>query len=198
VSLHSVQIGLAFLHLAVTSQIPQVRRAVIKALEVGVANQPQIVNRIVRESLAGSLVRDKLSTSKTLVTLGEQPEVSLRGQARLSAFLFSVAAIGEDVDRSIRENLMTELIVLGHHPAICRPPVYHPTTAQLIFWRGSPSGGSSRQTWIELCQKAGTDPHNLVNKNINKLFEIILAASVADPTVSSMCHASTSVLSMIF
>jgi hypothetical protein len=134
VSLHSVQIGLAFLHLAVTSQIPQVRRAVIKALEVGVANQPQIVNRIVRESLAGSLVRDKLSTSKTPVTLGEQPEVSLRRQARLLAFLFSAAAIGEDVDRSIRENLMTELIVLGHHPAICRLQVYHPKTAQLIFW----------------------------------------------------------------
>jgi hypothetical protein len=110
--------GSAFLHLAVNSQTPQQRRAVINALEVAVAKQPQIVNRIVSESLAGLLTREKPSTSKTSVS--EEHEVSPHRQARLSAFLSSAAAIGEDVDLAVRENLMTELIVLGHHSAICR------------------------------------------------------------------------------
>jgi hypothetical protein len=38
-------------------------------------------------------------------------------------------------------------------------------------------GAPSRQTWIELCQKAGTDPHDLVNRNVEKLLKIVLDAT---------------------
>jgi hypothetical protein len=116
----SVQIGLAFLHLAVDSKSPQVRRAVIKAIEDAMLKQPQLVNRIIRESLAESLMRDKPSTPNASGSLGEEHEVSAHRRVRLSAFLSSAAAISEDIDLSVRESLMTELIVLGHHPAICR------------------------------------------------------------------------------
>lgn len=43
------------------------------------------------------------------------------------------------------------------------------------------------QTWIELCQKAQTDPHDLVTKNVDKLFDIILKASALDPKVGVTC-----------
>jgi len=127
----SVQIGLAFLHLAVDSQSPQVRRAVIRAFEDDVAKQPQLINRIVSESLTVSLTQDKLA--KTSSILSEEREVSAHRQARLSAFLSSAAALGEDVDLVIRENLMAEFIVLGHHPAICRPLFTSFQGAALIF-----------------------------------------------------------------
>jgi hypothetical protein len=110
--------GLAFLHLAVDSQSPQVRRAVIKALEDDVAKEPQLVNRIVAESVTSSLMQDK-HMAKTSGSLSEEREVSTHRQARLSAFLSSAAAI-KDVGLAVRENLMAELIVLGHHPAICK------------------------------------------------------------------------------
>jgi hypothetical protein len=116
----SVQIGLTFLHLAVDSQSSQVRRAVIKELKANAGKQPQVVNSILSESLTRSLIQDKPATSKTS-NLGEEHGVSAHRQARLLTFLSSTAAIGEDIDLTIRENLMAELIVLGHHPAICRP-----------------------------------------------------------------------------
>ena len=116
----SVQIGLAFLHLAVDSKSPQVRRAVIKAIEGVMLKQSQLVNRIIRESLSEALMRDKPSTPNASGSPGEDHEVSTHRQVRLSAFLSSAAAINEDIDLSVREGLMTELVVLGHHPAICR------------------------------------------------------------------------------
>jgi hypothetical protein len=60
------------------------------------------------------------------------------------------------------------------------------------------TAGNSQQTWIELCQKAGADPYNLINKNVDKLFEILLAASMVDFTVWSVYHVPESLLSMTF
>jgi len=111
--LNSAQLGLAFLHVAVDGRSPEVRRAVIKALEAEAAKQPQLVNRIVKESLTELLTSDK---PKTTVNLGQ--ETPAYKQVRLSAFLSSTTAIADDVDLSTRENFLTELIVLGHHPII--------------------------------------------------------------------------------
>lgn len=44
-------------------------------------------------------------------------------------------------------------------------------------------GGTSRQTWIDLCQKAHTDPHELTNKHLDKLLKLILGASAVDAKV---------------
>jgi hypothetical protein len=49
------------------------------------------------------------------------------------------------------------------------------------------AGGASRQTWIELCQKARLDPHDLVSRNLDKLFRIILVASAAEVSMSVVC-----------
>ncbi|KIL54351.1 hypothetical protein M378DRAFT_174298 [Amanita muscaria Koide BX008] len=43
-----------------------------------------------------------------------------------------------------------------------------------------PLGGNFRQAWIDLCQKAGVDPRELLNKRLDTLLELILAASTMD------------------
>ncbi|KAF8230285.1 hypothetical protein L208DRAFT_1476624 [Tricholoma matsutake] len=40
--------------------------------------------------------------------------------------------------------------------------------------------------WIDLCQKAWTDPHDLMNKHLDNLFMLILGASSVDPKVHSL------------
>ena len=60
------------------------------------------------------------------------------------------------------------------------------------------TGGTSRQTWIDLCQKAQTDPHDLTNRHLDKLFSLILGASTVDSKVSSpefMIHRDLTYLS---
>ena len=53
----------------------------------------------------------------------------------------------------------------------------------------SVSGGKSLHVWIELCQKCRADPHNLVVKNVDKLFDLILEVTTLDPKVTrSLIH----------
>lgn len=115
-----IQIGMVLLHLAVDSPSSQIRRSTIAALESSSSIQPQLVSRVVRESLTASLSREKPSSAKAAVISEDENEKPTHKQTRLAAFLTSVGSIGDDVDLTIRENLMAELVILGHHPIICR------------------------------------------------------------------------------
>ena len=46
--------------------------------------------------------------------------------------------------------------------------------------------GPSRTLWIELCQRAGTGPHDLVSWNIDSVMKIVLEASLMDTTKLSV------------
>ena len=39
------------------------------------------------------------------------------------------------------------------------------------------TGGSLRQTWIDLCQKASIDPREFTNKKLDDVLKLVLAAS---------------------
>ena len=44
-------------------------------------------------------------------------------------------------------------------------------------------GPSSRLLWIELCQKAGVDPHDLVSRRVDQAMTSLLTTSTLDPKV---------------
>ena len=111
---------MVFLHLAVDSPSSQIRRSTIAVLESASLIQPQLVSQIVRESLTASLSREKPSSSKAAVVPEDENEKPSHKQARLVAFLASVGSIGEGIDLAIRENILVELSILGHHPIICQ------------------------------------------------------------------------------
>ena len=110
---------MVFLHLTVDSPTSQIRRSTIAALESNSLIQPRLVGQIVKESLTALLGREKPSSSKATAVSEDENEKPSHKQARLAAFLASVGSIGEGVDLATRENLMAELIILGHHPIIC-------------------------------------------------------------------------------
>jgi len=45
-------------------------------------------------------------------------------------------------------------------------------------------GGSDRQTWIDVCQKAIVDPRAIVDKYLVRLLKLVLDASAAKSQVS--------------
>ena len=110
---------MVFLHLAVNSSSSQIRRSTVAALESASLIHPQLVSQIVRESLTASLSWEKPAPSKAVIVSEDENEKPIHKQARFAGFLTSVGSIGEDVDLAIRENLLAELIILGHHPIIC-------------------------------------------------------------------------------
>ena len=49
---------------------------------------------------------------------------------------------------------------------------------------------TSQPTWIALCQKTRVDPQNVVNNNVDRLFELVLTASVPVTNVRLLVSAS--------
>ncbi|KAI0060576.1 ARM repeat-containing protein [Artomyces pyxidatus] len=148
------QIGLTFLHLSVESQSPEFRRRVIVSLEHLINLLPTQVNTIVREALTSHLLRPRPSTSKVPNGSTEDEKPAVNKQSRYLAFMLASAAFSDDVEIAVRERLLSEFVVLAHHPVVC---------------------GHSRQAWIELCQKARADPRALVDHQLDRLFSIVVS-----------------------
>ncbi|KAI0316101.1 ARM repeat-containing protein [Amylostereum chailletii] len=145
------QLGQTLLHLAVDGQEHEFRKRVIVSVEHFMSLFPQTVNQIVQQALAAYALRSNLSKASVE---GENP---IRNkQSRVLAFLSTAAAFREDIEPSVREDLLSNLVVLAHHPVIC---------------------GNSRQGWIDLCQKAHMNPRTVVENRLPELMSSITDAS---------------------
>ncbi|KAG1762385.1 armadillo-type protein [Suillus occidentalis] len=78
---------------------------------------------------------------------------------RYAALLLCCGGNKEEAGAGERDDQLVDLIVLAHHSVVCPP---------------------SRMLWIELCQKAGVDPHNLVSRRVDQAMSSILTASTID------------------
>jgi len=61
----------------------------------------------------------------------------------------------------------------------------------LIFLMRFVLGGSDRQTWIDMCQKAAVDPREIVDKYLDRLLKLVLDANVAKSQVPFLSASST-------
>ncbi|KAI0944136.1 hypothetical protein AcV7_002042 [Taiwanofungus camphoratus] len=150
-----VMIGMTFLHLAVDGHSSQVRRSAISSLEAVTAAEPELVNLVVVSALAAYLTKENRPSLRPMSGASEEPESFVNKESRLPAFALASAAFRDDCDQAIRESSMVNLIVLVHHVALC---------------------GDSRQTWIELCQRAHVDPHDLVCQHLDSILQKVLDA----------------------
>ena len=111
----SAMVGNLFLYLAVDGSSVDIRRLAVSSMNAQALKLPEVVNRIVPASLKMYLIKESVS-AKASSEEAETKAVSKEG--RLYAFLISCAAVGHDVDVSVRENLVLDLLVVSHHPAI--------------------------------------------------------------------------------
>ncbi|TFK45118.1 armadillo-type protein [Crucibulum laeve] len=149
------QLGLIFVHLALDAQSPEIRKDVYTIIERSTQREPQLTHKVIRDALSTFIARGP-PASKASGSPDEQV-IPWNKHSRLSIVLFALVSFATEADIALREDLVAQLIILGHHPLIC---------------------GNSRTTWIDLCQKAGTDPRQLTNGHLDKLFKLILAASI--------------------
>ncbi len=102
------------------SQVPEFRRRVIASVEHLAAVAPKTANDLVRLGLTAYLTRRRTSIQKSQNAPTENEKPPIRKQPRLLAFLSASAAFGTDEDHTLREKLLSETIVLAHHPEICK------------------------------------------------------------------------------
>lgn len=127
-----------FIHLAVHIPFADVRRVTTGVLASAVTKRPQLLNAVLRDALSASLTHTKsvalpsklavaaaIGTSLPAATSPsgeeqERPAVDRRG--RYAAVLLACAGFGSELDKSARETLIVDWVVLAHHPAICTSP----------------------------------------------------------------------------
>lgn len=158
------------------SQVPEFRRRVIASVGHLAAVAPETANKLVRSGLTAYLTRRRTSISKSQTSSIENEKPAIRTQPRLLAFLSASTAFGRDEDNTaLREKLLSETIVLAHHPEICKcDQLADPKRSEVMVIL---LGGNSRQVWIELCQKAHLDPHAVTESQLDNLLNAVITLS---------------------
>jgi hypothetical protein len=110
-------VGSIFLHLAVEASSADIRRAAISSMNAQASQLPEVTNRIASTSLQAYLTKESVAT-KTLTTSEDAETKAVSKDSRLCAFLISCAAVGANVEQSVRETLVLDLIVVSHHPTL--------------------------------------------------------------------------------
>ncbi|KAF9266994.1 ARM repeat-containing protein [Marasmius fiardii PR-910] len=160
------QLGSVFLYLAVNGISSEVRRDVLHVLEAAAVLHPQLVNKMVHDTVKGQSTRlSAASDNQTTIN------------ARLSSFLLSAVPSNPEIDVETRENVVVETLVVAHHQIVC---------------------GRSRQTWIDICQKASCDPRDLVERKLDKLMELILESSSPDAPAGFADATYRSITTLVF
>ncbi|KIK38679.1 hypothetical protein CY34DRAFT_809070, partial [Suillus luteus UH-Slu-Lm8-n1] len=154
-----LQIGSVFVHLSIHSHSSEVRRAAIQTIEAAVQSLPHLVIPILREALTASLIKDKSTAVKSAPVKEETEKPAPDNRRRYAALLLCCGGNKEEAGVGERDDQLVDFIVLAHHSVVCSP---------------------SRMLWIELCQKAGVDPHNLVSRRVDQAMSSILTASTID------------------
>jgi hypothetical protein len=190
-----MQLGLVLIHLALDSKSSDVRRNVNAVISAATISNPMLTNQIIRDALASFLARGLRSQHNTSA---DDVQAPWNKHAKLSALLLSAVSFAEETETFIREKAVVELIVLVHHHLICRYLARQEMYDLLILQIGR----SDRQSWIDLCHKAGLDPPKLIEKYLDRLLEIVLENSLSDSEVKKypnhLCVSDFSHLNRVF
>ncbi|KAK7051190.1 translational activator of GCN4 [Paramarasmius palmivorus] len=106
--------------------------------------------------LSSNMVRDTVAVHLLRATANDAPAKT----SRLATLLLSTVPASAEVDDETREQVVVDALILAHHQLVC---------------------GSSRQTWIDVCQKAHCDPHRVIARHLDRLMELILSGGTSPP-----------------
>ena len=109
-------LGSIFLHLAIESSFPQIRRVTLSTLERLAATLPEHLNLATLSAASAFLSRDK-TPSKPVA--GDEPDNSGAKEGRLPAFILACAAFADDCPSDIKERLLWDWVIVAHHPGPC-------------------------------------------------------------------------------
>ncbi|KAI5983714.1 armadillo-type protein [Pisolithus albus] len=185
-----IQVGSIFLHLAVHAPSFETRRAAIHTLQSAASKHPNVVPLLVKESLLAALMKDKSSMTASSKS-GAATLPQSQPQKRYAALLLACAAglssgsqITQDQDQGLEvvnstafTGALADFVVLAHHATI------------------SPD---SHSLWIEMCQKAGRDPHDLVRNYVDSIMTTVLEASMVDPKLGFAAASYRTVSTLAF
>lgn len=122
---------------------------------------------MIRDALAHRLSHE--DTSLKYNSTDEEKEHLDIGQGRFLSVLVASVSLPDTLESDLRERELAQNIILAHHSAICMSSIIRKQMRPQL----SNTGGTSRSTWIEACQRAGVDPHHLISERTDELMKLI-------------------------
>ncbi len=116
---YRLQLGLVYVHLALDSQFSDIRKLAGSSVTEAMKRAPRQTGRIIREALSNFVARDPHAQKAAPTVSTEESATARSKHGRLSALLLSSVTFPEDVNDTLREDAVVELIVLAHHGLIC-------------------------------------------------------------------------------
>ncbi|KAG6913543.1 hypothetical protein DXG01_006072 [Tephrocybe rancida] len=153
---------LVLFHLSLEGSTPEI------CLKRCTARNPELTDCVVRDGFNSFLTRGTPS-SKSAFSVDDVSK-PWNMHFRLSALLLSTMSFAEDTELNTCESMIVDAVLLGHHHLIC---------------------GNSRQTWIDLCQRARADHHDLTIKHMDKFPQAYLKRFVTQCKDASYSAVST-------
>lgn len=111
--------GSVFLHLAIESSLPQIRRSSITAIESLSASQPELVGLSMLSAISSYLSKTQIAPAKSTAANGEETETRANKENRLPALILACGAFGEECSQDAKERLLQEFVLVAHHPGFC-------------------------------------------------------------------------------
>ncbi|CAG8564220.1 8388_t:CDS:10, partial [Diversispora eburnea] len=150
-----ISIATAFIYMLTESPFYQTRRESYDTIVNCVQSNPGLICGLIREGLTDWLLNLEKNTkdSTSLSTNVPAHSDSYINAYRLSKVLTAISTFSKNVEESIVEESLVELIILAHHPFIVSP--------------------TDKYNWISLTQRARLDPGKLVEKYSDRLKDIL-------------------------
>ena len=105
----SLQFGRALLHISLSSSFSATRRAALASLKFLTGRIPRLIHHVMRDA-----IKARLSHPVPAVLVSDDVS-SISGYERLPAVLLALSSFAESTESTLREDLLTEAVILAHH-----------------------------------------------------------------------------------
>ncbi|KAF5388937.1 hypothetical protein D9757_005117 [Collybiopsis confluens] len=164
------QFGLVYLHLALNGSTPSIRKDAPASIS-SVSNKDPAMLRV-----STAMVRDALSAFLSRYSHPASEEKPWSKHSQLAWLLlssvsssdsptFDDASEGSEEVNVIKAEAVVQAVIIAHHELV-----------------SAPSRKNQTQTWIDMCQRAGIDPRELVSRNLDRLMVSLQESSLGTPS----------------
>jgi Generalcontrol nonderepressible 1 (Gcn1) N-terminal len=105
------------LHLALEGSTPEVRQGTMTAVAESTLGLPHLTSSVIRDAVNTFLSRSPPASKAA--SSSEEHAKPWNKHLRLSALLLSSVSFDADLDLAVREDMVVELIIIGHHHLTC-------------------------------------------------------------------------------
>ncbi|GAA5855038.1 hypothetical protein JCM8547_002355 [Rhodosporidiobolus lusitaniae] len=142
----------ALFHLITLGASHTVRQLAVSFVQRANLSSPRSLHLLLVDGIRSWLVSTS-SSPKPAAKAGEDTPDEVDPAPRLRAVLTALSTFADDVPTDEREELLSQLLVVAHHPRL--------------------SGTGEASAWVELALRAKVDPAGLIERRLEGLLEIV-------------------------